>query len=62
MKRILVLGMVAAAALGEDRADRVRELWGVRWHSRVEGALAEAAKAKKPVLHLRILGDLAGDS
>lgn len=45
--------------------DKVKKLYGLKWHSRLDGALAKAQKTSRgrrtqPVFWLRMLGDLAG--
>jgi hypothetical protein len=63
----LVLAAVAAA--GDHRpagpAAKVRKIGGIAWHDSLDGARTKAAPAEprgkaKPVLYLRMLGDLAG--
>lgn len=41
---------------------RLTRLWGLQWSHDLDHALARAQRAKKPVLWLRMLGDLDGFS
>lgn len=46
--------------------DVVRKLYGIRWHSTLDGAVQDAThasrgrKPQRPIVWLRTLGDLAG--
>ena len=49
-------------ATGKASDNRIEELYGVSWHTSWEDALKEAASPskEKPVMCLRVLGDLNG--
>lgn len=46
----------------KEAASGVRKLYHIPWHASLDGAFKEATKQKRPVLWLRMLGDLAGET
>ena len=59
--RTLTLTLLLAFAVHADKPERAKKLCGIRWQPSLQAAQkAAAGKDPKPVLFLRVLGDLAG--
>ena len=58
MRTFAITLLIAAAAT----AEKPRTLWGIKWQPSLEKARVAAAETRlqRPVLWLRMLGDLAG--
>ncbi len=58
MRTLAVILLIAAAATAKNP----RTLWGIKWQPSLERARIAAAKMRqqRPVVWLRMLGDLAG--
>ena len=58
MRTLAITLLISAAAA----AEKPRTLWGVQWQPSLEKARAAAAatREQRPVIWLRVLGDLAG--
>ncbi len=64
---LLVLGSLLLPESGLAQSQRpsrarIKRLWGLQWSGTLDQALARTKRTKKPVLWLRMLGDLDGYS
>ncbi len=62
MRTLLVLCCAASLAAAGTKADKPRLIAGVNWYDSLASAkkVAGGRKAPRPILWLRVLGDLAG--